>query len=421
MTNPNIFPAPAAEEYLTPDIYKPATTETDAIVENLTRDQDLDKVSAMFSRRQSQVRDIAGYTEERRAAVLSHGRVWFGERRWFQETPTQVDAILRANAVFQNAMQSRGDDKPPLVGKRFTESMHGFLQANMPWAVHIDPIVRTTIESEYGRKLPKGGVENLLEGSNPTQIDEFSRYIWEIVSKNNPNDMAWCLAERSQYSENWQRDRYAKEMTQGKRAIGPLIKSLALHFELPQRETERALLQLRQADFSAFDHLLPQIRREGAKIQGDYTAGTLRIELKNDGTIFDPKRQSDPQRIVNHELLHASSAQTIPSTSWRLGLQTGAYGLDPNEGMTELLTKLSVGAVEQESDGSYVFNNGNNGHSSAYGSQTRAMFTLLSTQPETFGVLFRAYYGFVSDAATLTDALKEFYLYNTSFHDSIKV
>jgi hypothetical protein len=189
------------------------------------------------------------------------------------------------------------------------------------------------------------------------------------------------------------------------------IDSFSIQYGLPSSHKSRALNQLRRADFSAFDHLIVGVD-SGDGTLGDYQTGTLRVETKLGGTVSKPAESLDALGTTTHELFHASSAQDItPDGTPNLGLKSGDHGTDANEGMTELLKKLSLGRVEKV-DGRYEFydrdTQGNRIQLSIYEPQVKSMFILMHNKPHLFKTLFHAYYGHITDTQQLAVALNEF-------------
>ena len=123
------------------------------------------------------------------------------------------------------------------------------------------------------------------------------------------------------------------------------------------------------------------------------------------------REEADAHHILTHELHHAGSAQAKIGT--RCGLQVNGEGLQANEGMTEYLTQLSMGAhgIERAMDGSLHVH-----EAVPYRGPVLAMLALHEQfklgRADHFAVLFNAYHGEVGGQAHLEQALDEFYRYD---------
>lgn len=411
--------------------------ENRAIAEFLAEPSDLNWTIISFELNMTVVRDVAGFTPVDRIDTIRYGRQ---SQTGMRVPPKEIEVCSMGNATarFQAVMESKraydaqSKNRASLAGFRFSRELQGFLRPNLRWAKHIDKRLQQVLEDETGIEVPGRGVDAMLDPNETiTSNNELAYYIWNRVSDDYPLDMAWYLAERSQYSENWQRDRFQNELIQGKRAAGRLIKDFSSRFELPESCTQRAYRQLQLANFGAHDLLLASPAELNGAVLGDYVPGTLRIEIKlgKNGTIEQPAPIRDPLGIACHELFHASSAESIPARDvWRSGIRVCDKGVDANEGMTELLTRLSLNRVvattNQNGRTSYKFSlpsaSEAEPHSvGAYESQSRAMLLLLGTQPKAFQALFQAYYGFVPDTKLLADAFNAFDLLKSQVSGSI--
>lgn len=404
--------------------------ENHKIAEILAEPADLNAVIECVEQGKSEVRDVAHFTPQKRNAVMQYGRQVFLRKEKILPSVEQIYGMDEANKQFRNEMSTRRKrdassmKNNTLTGFRFSKELQGFLggKGTNPWALHIDNHIKQLVRGEPDITESNFGVNKLLDTSeNLTSNNEFAHHIWETVSRRYPSDMAWYLAERSLYSENWQRDRFQSEMVFGKKAASRLVGEFSTEFELPEEHKRRAQRQLELADFGAFDQILLSKGALDGVVLGDYVPGTLRIEVKlgKNGTRHQSRNIPDASGTVCHELFHASSAHSKPSnTLWRLGLAFQDKGFDANEGMTELLTRLSLGRVmtrsNEEGRKSYNFSSNPrqkdnpNLSNACYEEQTSAMLMLFLQRPDAFKTLFRAYYGFVPDKEPLAEAFDLF-------------
>lgn len=389
-------------------------SEPGVLAERLSKPRRLDETADAFDRGDTLVRDVGQFTANERGGIINMGRrVQAGERIAPSDNITAT--VLRANDVFRRSITSYEYPIQSNAGWNLTVNAHGFKAAGLPWARVVDGRIAAVLEQSVGPGQVDGGIDALIHlgsGSqdNRTSVDRLAREVWSTASKMHPGEMAWYLAERSQFSENYQRDRYQREMTEAKRGVASLLSSFSAQYELPHEHRSRAMKQLSRADFSAFDHLINGVDA-GDGIYGDYQSGTLRVETKLGGNVARPAEAVDPLGTTSHELLHATSAQHYNENgSWDVGLRSGDQGLDANEGMTELLNKLSLGRVRQQGD-RYVFVDSVNGHeipAKIYSDQVKSMFVLMHNEPELFRVLFNAYYGNIPDSRRLATAFERF-------------
>lgn len=381
------------------------------IAERLIRPADHNELLREFRSGDAQVRDVAQFTLNERTAVMSAGRLIFERRadinRVLGQDRYTIDSINKANGNFRETIESRDAQVQSSAGWNFTVNATGFLRAGLPWARQLDDTMdRYLRTSTDGQAF--GGLDRLVDGRTE---DGSIRALWSDFSKKDPLTMAWYLSERSQYSENYQTELHQGSLVEAKRRASSLINEFASQYNLPAAHLNRAQLQLREAKFSAYDHLIGGIDA-GDGTLGDYQTMTLRVETKAGGSISRPAPTNDPIGVTSHELFHASSTQSKDvSGMYRVGLRAGDQGLDANEGMTELLNKLSLGRVTPTDAGRYQFHDVDRGRpvkDAAYPSQVRSMFILMKNDPLAFATLFRAYYGDVLDVQRVADALEKF-------------
>lgn len=381
------------------------------LAEKLSQPRNLDQVNEAFDRGDTETRDVARFTTAGRRAVMQYGRTGSVGSADFAILNASIE---RANGSFQYAMEHpEHAEFQSSAGWNFSVNAQSFRNGNLYWARHIDQCVERVLQDATGQ-LPGQGIDALLNARRLAGglqfADQAARAVWQEVSQRYPAEMAWYLAERSQHSENYQRDRFQREIVEAKQHAYSLITSYADEYDLPLVCKQRALEQLYCADFSAFDHLITGID-SGNGVLGDYQSGTLRVETKLGGNPARPANPSDPLGTTSHELFHATSAQhENVNGTWDVGLRSGDQGLDANEGMTELLNKLSLGRIQQVGT-RYKFTDYHHGQETAanvYDHQVKSMFVLMKNRPTSFTTLFHAYFGNVPDTNRLQEAFEDF-------------
>lgn len=381
------------------------------IAERLIRPADHNELLREFRSGDTEVRDVARFTLNERTAVMNLGRLMFQQDTLASQSQTsdqyRADSCIKANENFRDAIEDRSGHVQANAGWNFTVNATRFFDADLPWARQLDHAL-----DSYMRTLSNGRTHGGLRRLTDGRIgDGDIRKIWSEFSRRDPISMAWYLSERSQYSENYQTELHQGSLVEAKRGASSLINEFASQYNLPAAHLNRAQLQLHEAKFSAYDHLIGGIDA-GDGTLGDYQTMTLRVETKAGGSISRPAPTNDPIGVTSHELFHASSTQSKDvSGMYRVGLRAGDQGLDANEGMTELLNKLSLGRVTPTDAGRYQFHDVDRGRpvkDAAYPSQVRSMFILMKNDPPAFATLFRAYYGDVLDVQRVADALEKF-------------
>lgn len=410
-------PLPSAHEKLqSTNSYDARTTggyelnpsNSNILAERLREPRDFHEVIRNFDAGNTEVRDVARYTKNDRAGVIRLGHILAQQPTLRMHLPQEATAVIqRANENFQSILANDNPIAQPYVGWNFTVNAQGFKQANLPWAHLIDNSVRTTLESY--QQPSRGGIDELLHITT-NDADQIARATWRTVSNEHPIEMAIYLAERSQFSENYQRERYREDIAEAKRGVYSLTRELSAQYGLPIEYEKRALDQLYRVDFSAFDHMIRGVDA-GDGVLADYQSGTLRIETKFGGNVAQPTESRDAVGATSHELFHATSAQVTSRDNSDLGLRCGDQGRDINEAMTELLSKLSLGRVKRHSNGSYILVDSRHGVEVPAVTYVNPVISMLSTmkgQPEMFGSLFRAYHGYTPDKQRLVSAINHF-------------
>lgn len=388
----------------------------DQIAEYLSTPEDLDKVIKDFDDGETDVRDVARFTDKERAAIITAGRDVFLHRHShsiLEEDPYVRRSVEEASYNFGYFMMHPSiPGAQSFAGWNFTVHTRGMRDAGFLWAQKLDSTLTDSVQGETRSVL-----DALYDMGSDRDTD--LRKIWNAFSKQHPNEVAWYLSERSLQSEEWQTNRYESYLVDGKEAAARLINNFSRRFNLPTEYQDRALLQLNRAKFGAFDHLVGGVTSMDGTL-GDYQAGTLRVRTKLGGSTAQPSDAKDPLGTTTHELLHASSAQS----NQRVGLMlTGGQGTDINEGMTEMLKLSSLDRIQVHNN-QIVFMDYQNDllpvsrTSRSYDTQVKALYAVMENHSEEFRALFHAYYGSVPDAAKLRDAVEVFNHYAESIFDA---
>ncbi len=403
------------------DEYTPGSDIAALLAERLAQPRNLDEVIEQFDRGDSPVCNSISFTPKERNVILQAGREALHRGDWtLPFTPNQQEAVRFTFENFQAIMSKEPSDSDPLYGKLFTEDMEEFLEAGLPWAAHIDEKIKQHIKGGHDYTIENRGVDELLMGSSDKKIDTFSRRIWRELSDRAPLDIAWYLAERSQYSEDLQRERLESDVAEAKQAIRNFIEPAGKFFGLSEETMRRIYVQLHRSDVSSYDPLRTKKTQENKyeHTRASYIEGTLRIEMRLGGTILHPTEPIRPLEAITHELYHSISAQDENDDyTWNLGLRSGELGRDANEGMTEFLKKATLGYIE-ETDGIVVDteppimlpdkDSGELLPHIAYKEATGSMITLMNTDINAFETLLQAYFGVTSDQEKLSQAFSLF-------------
>lgn len=379
------------------------------IAERLSSHSDLDRLVRDFDTGETEVRDVGRFTLNGRTATMNAGRAIFQQGRDLNQVlggdRTALESMNHANEHLRYVMTGDAPYAQPSAGWNFAVNASGFRDAGYPWAKQLDASLAGMLHEATG-EVSQGGLDALL--GMGARADRQIRQIWDEFIKHDPLSSAWYLAERSQVSENYQTDRFEKEMAQAKSAASRQINAMARQYNLPAQHQNRALSQLHRAKFSAFDHMIAGVDA-GDGTLGDYQSNTLRVETKLGGNVANPRDPSDVLGTTTHELFHAASAQS----DGRVGLRTGEHGRDINEGMTELFNKLSLDRIRQI-DNEMVFIDYRDGQayrSMTYDTEVKSIYMIKMRHGDSFQTLFNAYYGHVQDTDKLRDAIDLFNQY----------
>lgn len=368
-----------------------------AIAEQLSNPKDLNRIIWDVEHGNGEVRDIARFTRNNRNLIMNFGRLTVGQgiQDVTVSNPEMLHRVIgTAAGNFASSIQDTGSRMQRSAGYNFAVNASGFRDAGLNWATNLD--------EDLGRwlQVPGSGIDSLIQQS--PRADGRIRQLLAEYTHENPVDMVWYLAERSLKSENWQRERYTREMVVAKRNASRLMLSMAQRYNLPSEHLNRSLHQLDRTDFSAFDHLTEGVTLYDQGALGDYIPTTLRVEVKFEGSPNNPQLPTNPLPTLQHEIFHATSAQ---DTDGRIGLRAvNMQGSTPNEAMTELLAHLSMGSVLSRQDGTRVLPN-----NIAYPTGTISMLRVMVNHERAFQSLYHAYYGNVPSKIDLQNALTTFY------------
>lgn len=367
------------------------------IVEKLGRRRDLDRVIRHYERGDTYVRDAAGFTQGERTYMMNFGRQAIGRGRHeiAVQNPDELNRIVeKTRNTFKWVMNDTSGIIHPVAGYNFAVNASGFRDAGHRWALNLDQDLGEWLHTNGS------GIDSLIQRGY--QADGRIRQLLAGYTNDNPVDMTWYLAERSQMSENHQRDRFEREMAQSKRHASKFMRSMADAYGLPKEHLRRSLKQLKLTDFSAFDFLLGGVTVHDGGSRGDYIGNTLRVEVKMEGSPSAAWHPSNPLPTLNHEVFHATSAQ---DSKGYVGLRTeGDHGRSPNEALTELFNRLSLGQVVVKDNARPLFP-----ASASYLPNIRTAYELMRTKPETFKTLYYAYYGHIPSKGRLKHALRTYY------------
>lgn len=366
------------------------------IARRLGRKRNLNLVLNRFDDGEADIRDAVGFTVNSRAAVLEFGRgsTSLDQKIMSAEEHQNLQYVISGIANnFSAALHDYEGDTHPQAGYNFAAYATIFRDEGHEWATELDSSL-AAFSNEAG-----SGLDALL--ALGPEAEYKIRHQLSNYAETNKVNIAWYLAEQSQRSEDIQREMYAPELVKAKQNARRLMLTMAKHYKLPTDHLHRSLTQLERTEFSAFDPMSGGITYADGKSLGDYVDGTLRIEVKLGGSPSRPEHPEDALDTLQHELFHSTSAQDI---NGRTGLATAkGEGMRPNEGMTELLTQLSLGKIRYE-NGITRFH-----VRTAYKSEVKVMHWIMAHDESAFGALYSAYNGYVPDEKLLKHSLDMFY------------
>lgn len=381
--------------------YEHDKTDTRKLADTLVRPCDLDKIIKDFEEGRTPLRDVGKMDTGQRAVILEAYKKGVLEQVFDEYPQIFTNPVKRLHA----RVAEGNLDQP--VGKSFFKYMQGFITGGLPWAKRFDQV----IQNNYGFNL------DIINSWSNLNKDRLLKDITKNEDKSLTIEVASYLAHRSLLGEKYQNGRYGRMLNESKPLVYAKTLDLASQTGLSDAMLKRIQKQMQYTTFGSFDHLNNLITSGDRKALGDYSDGTLRIQVLLSGTVDNPSLQDDEtaRKVVFHELHHAISAQSDTGDghrghSWRIGLCANGHGDDVNEGMTEYLSQLAQGNPDIKYDDHSV------SVSSFYQKQVSSMERLHAEfkrgYNRHFAVLFNAYHGDSKNPYELEQALDAFYRYN---------
>lgn len=273
----------------------------------------------------------------------------------------------------------------------------------MDWAEYLNECLIHECGQEY----------SLTDIAN-AQVDDYRLFdilLQQFIESSNVQiqaSFAYYLASKSKLGEDYLNQEYSGLLLQSKASVLRTFNELSDILGLSPEMAKRARMQIHRACFGAFDHLNGMVTEGDTGALGDYGPNSLRLEVFLLGKIGQSTQLPDKFRVrrtLEHELNHASSVQT----NIKIGLQLliGRKGVDVNEGMTNLLSEISLDypGFQKRMGGTIIQPKGE----LYYRPQTTAMLRLYEQDRASFATLFRAYHGDISNPNDLESALDAFY------------
>ncbi|MCL4392626.1 hypothetical protein M1145_00585 [Patescibacteria group bacterium] len=385
--------------------HEPMVTDTVRLAGELSTPQDVSRLIIDFDNGITPLRDVGGMFTAQRMAILEA----------YQSGNIDIDKMESMHPEMLSTpvmnlherVVSGNQDQP--VGHNFFVNATGFLDAHLPWAEQFDNLLRTRAGVslyDIDRSDDKLGKDRLLSVITDNHDRELTK------------TLAVYLAGRSLEGEKYLKHHYGHALESAKNQIYVTTQQIGETTGMRIDMLERVAGQLYRATFGSFDHLHGLVTSDNTGVVGDYLPGSLRIEVQFDGSIRSARLRegSDAHHVIAHELQHASSAQT----GLRCGLRISKQGLEVDEGMTEYLTQLSIGApgIEHSANGTMKIS-----YDVPYREAVFAMMVLHEQfkfeKNMYFSTLFNAYHGDVMSQRQLESALYEFYRLNLVISQSL--
>lgn len=379
--------------------YDICPTDTAQLAKELSTSQNLALLVVDFDKGITPLRDVGGMITAQRTAILES-----------YQAGTLSDMVASCPEAFSAPVRNLHErvvsgyqDQP--IGHNFFVNATGFLDARFPWARQFDELVRARSSAS---------IYDIARFDDRLDKDRLLAKITDHLDTEAMTTLAVYLAGRSLAGEEYLEKHYGESLKQAKEQVVATTQSIAattgLHIDMINRVAE----QLHCTTFGSFDHLNGLVTSDDSGAAGDYHIGSLRIEVQFAGSVQSPglREDRDAYHVITHELHHAGSAQT--RENYRCGLQIQGQGIEANEGMTEYLAQLSIGApgIERLTSGGLRVR-----QDVPYRAAVFAMLALheqfTAGKNQYFAILFNAYHGDVRDQAQLEQALDEFYRYDT--------
>ena len=373
------------------------------IAEHLSGTRDLDKIIDDFKADRTWTVDAAFLSKKYRLEIAEAGRQSWADG--VVDPGTLSQTIDQSTEQFAKLMS--GETRGALqdnAGWNFLANAQGFISnlSPLPWAINFNNQL-----GKYIGVSDRSAIDTLLQSASAGETSEETlRQIITDFARTDENKfhLAWYMAERSLVSEEYQREKYQDKLNLAKIDTFNMINSMGDLCGLSDETKARAHEQVELTGFTGFDHLFYGVTIEDNGTAGDYMPGFLRIEVKFNGDPSSPEDSLQPDETIQHELLHASSAQSIDNS---IGLRlSSGEGREVNEAMTEFLSRTSMGDIVTTEDGSII-----SLRPTGYPNETATMAYIAENFPEAFSCLFKAYYGEVPDKQGLAFSLNIFYSY----------
>jgi hypothetical protein len=367
--------------------YESVPTDTQALARALAQPKNLYEVVRKFDVGETPVRDVGRLTRAERHDILTA----YERRQIGNLWEAHPEIITKPVTSLRHRVLHGERDQP--IGHNFFENYTGFL--DYPWAHDFG----TAIHQDLGYRIDD--IRRLISAADKDRV--------LVAITRRPRLTIPCavyLAGRSLASEQYVESIYGRMLSQTKLDIGDCVGELAQQTRLRHDMLVRCVEQLGRTRFTGFDHLRGLVTSGNTGVDGDYSIGSLSIEIQFAGTVSAPQFPTphEARRIICHELNHAASAQSAGQIY--CGLYLRGHGNAPNEGMTEYLAHRAIrsSGLRREADGRITVET-----NVAYRAPTAAMFYLHHAHPQHFASLFRAYHGDVPNIAELEQALATFY------------
>lgn len=380
--------------------YEQAPTDTTFLSSELARPQDLYHIIDQFDSGLTDLRDVGSMVTTQRDIILDAYQNGTLDRI----AVTHPELLSRPVRNLHKRVTIGEKDQP--IGHNFFVNATGFIGANLPWAKQFDELIHSRTNLS---------IYDIVRTKDNASKDRLLALITDNPDKQLETSLTVYLAGRSLAGENFLRQNYGDVLDYSKNQVFATSQKIAKTTGLRADMLNRLALQVQRATFGSFDHLVGLVTSANSGAAGDYSIGTLRVEVHFDGNVRSAEKRSKAEtfHILSHELHHAGSAQTIDG--YRCGLQTNGQGLEVNEGMTEYLAQLSAGCPN--------IKRLPNGHISVERTMPYAMpvTAILSFHQQYnngannhFATLFNAYHGDAQSQAQLEQALDAFYQLDSS-------
>jgi len=364
-----------------PGEYNNGDDPLDLYVNELLRPADHEMIIDNFRGGKTWIRDIAGLTTEQQIDVITTGRTIAGGGSVPEHEFEAIASLSTDRAkIFTHFINggSIGDSQVNAGKNMFVEMSRTYLPRDDYSGLSARQL-EALLYKEFGCD-----VTGLL--ANQAVGDAQCRAIWARLAQEYPIKTIWYLAERLIPSAEFQDRQFGEALTRAKAGVGVLIDSLSL----PDYARLQAREKLQLVSFSAFDHSLGGVTYHDAGSYGDYIAGTMRVEVKMEGSPSSPRlpTQERAYEVVQHELLHAVSAQNADASRSGLSIDGIPVLRRANEATTEFLNQLVQGRVEQQNGRTVAM-----GDARGYAGDVPKLGHLNDDDPEAFEALIHTYFG----------------------------